>query len=107
MDDGCCTPVLYGNETGHLRRWKMACDLVGVAGFEPTASSSRSTPARLVSCSDMPPELGISSAVIRAGPSASGSVVTQFVTQRRCSVVPRRGAAAWARRDGAVLHRAV
>jgi hypothetical protein len=37
----CCTPLLNGHDKGHLRRWKMASELVGVAGFEPTTSSSR------------------------------------------------------------------
>ncbi len=36
-------PVLLNGETikGHLPRLQVACELVGVAGFEPAASSSR------------------------------------------------------------------
>jgi hypothetical protein len=30
------------HEKGHSRRSQVACELVGVAGFEPAASSSRS-----------------------------------------------------------------
>jgi hypothetical protein len=41
MADRCCTSLLYGTARGHHRRWMMAPELVGVAGFEPTASSSR------------------------------------------------------------------
>ena len=37
----CCTELLYWHDRGHLRQRKMASDLVGVAGFEPTTSSSR------------------------------------------------------------------
>ncbi len=44
---GCCTPLLYGHEKGHHRRWMMASELVGDTGFEPVTSSvstrSRST----------------------------------------------------------------
>jgi hypothetical protein len=28
MGDGCCTPLLYGDRKGHVRRWDVASDLV-------------------------------------------------------------------------------
>ena len=28
MADRCCTPLLYGYEKGHVRRWDMASELV-------------------------------------------------------------------------------
>ena len=37
----CCTLLLYGIRKGHVPSWEVACELVGVAGFEPAASSSR------------------------------------------------------------------
>jgi hypothetical protein len=37
----CCTSLLYGHEKGHPHVVRMASELVGVAGFEPAASSSR------------------------------------------------------------------
>jgi hypothetical protein len=39
MDDRCCTSLLYGHKKGHVRRWNMACDLVGDTGIEPVTSS--------------------------------------------------------------------
>jgi hypothetical protein len=42
----CCTLLLYETQRGHLRRSQVACELVGVAGFEPAASSSRTERAR-------------------------------------------------------------
>ena len=33
--------LLYGIEKGHIPWQGVACELVGVAGFEPAASSSR------------------------------------------------------------------
>ena len=37
----CCTSLLYDMDRGHVHQWNMPSGLVGVAGFEPTASSSR------------------------------------------------------------------
>ena len=58
----------------------MACDLVGVAGFEPAASSSRSQramwPTTILTPSDLPH-------TVRGSPLAFAiivAVVTQFVT---------------------------
>jgi hypothetical protein len=39
MGDRCCTPLLYGHQKGHVRRWDMASELVGDTGIEPVTSS--------------------------------------------------------------------
>jgi hypothetical protein len=54
----CCTLLLYGIDKGHIPLWEWPVTWVGVAGFEPAASSSRSQramwPTTTLTVSDLP-----------------------------------------------------
>ena len=68
-------------EKGRPRRSQVACDLVGVAGFEPAASSSRSQVPGLSWWAHPAADLVELSANVRRNPCWNAAIVTQWVTQ--------------------------
>ena len=77
----CCILLLYGvkKATCGARKWPVTW--VGVAGFEPAASSSRRQSATRLASAGTACTGGSASTGVRQRPSKTGWIVTQFVTQ--------------------------
>jgi hypothetical protein len=84
---------VHGKATRDARKWP--CDLVGVAGFEPASSSSRSQLGLPRACLVAWLVCGSVSGIVRRRPSLPPVIVTQLVTRLDGTLGNREVVPAW------------